>query len=76
MTPSVTLFIIKARFVVSHKLRETTFFSLMDFLYLLTMHADGLNYMKRRLHHMCKQTAIKLFCMEQHNEGHYCNCGG
>lgn len=25
---------------------------------------------------MCKQTAIKLFCMEQHNESHYGNCGG
>lgn len=26
------------------------------------MHTDGLHYMKRRLHHINNQSAIKLFC--------------
>lgn len=37
--------------------------------------AHSPEYMKGRLYHMCKQRAIKLFCMKRHNEIHYCSCG-
>lgn len=60
--------------LVSHDPRMATFFKTFS-IYWQCMHMVWSTW-EEDFCHMCKQTAIKSLCMEQHNEIHYCNCGG